>query len=133
MKATVPDLVNKFNLFVDNSGLIRIKSKMKSAGSTYRILLSSKSLLTKLIVRDAHDRTSHGGVYSVLKELKSRYWILRYYSTVKKVLKECITCARFNNRAVKLNQNEYRDFRMYPSDKPFSSVFIDYMLSLIHI
>ena len=127
MSATVPDLVTKFNLFIDSSGIIRVKSKMKSIGSSYPMLLPSKSPLTELIVRDAHDRSKHGGVYSVLKELRSKYWILSYYSTVKRVLKRCITCARYNNRAIKLNQNEYRDFRVYPSDKPFSSVFVDYM------
>ncbi|XP_068203538.1 uncharacterized protein [Palaemon carinicauda] len=47
-------------------------------------------------------------------------------STIKRILKECVVCRRYNQRPVKLNQSAYREFRLSPSDKPFGNVYVDY-------
>ena len=63
----------------------------------------------------------------MLKELRKKFWIPHYYSTVRKVLRECVICRRFNERPIKLNQNSYREFRVEPPEIPFRYVFLDYM------
>lgn len=126
-KIQIPDLVMKLNLFQSTDGLIRVKSKLNLDDDNYPILLPGKSILTNLIIYDTHIKIKHGGIYSVLKELRLKYWILHYYSSVKKVIKECVRCGRYNSRPVKLNQNAYRAFRESPPTKPFSSIFLDYM------
>ena len=57
---------------------------------------------------------SHAGSYSLLSGLREKFWIPQFFSKVKKLLKGCVGCRRFNARTVKLNQNSYRDFRMNP-------------------
>ena len=46
---------------------------------------------------------------------------------MKKVLKTCVVCRRFNNLPIKLNTSSYREWRAQPPDKPYSYVFLDYL------
>ena len=74
---------------------------------------------------EIHKSYAHTGVYSVLTKLRKSYWIPSCFSFVKKCLRQCISCKRFNSRNVKLNQNSYRDFRLEPQEIPFRDIFID--------
>ena len=127
--ANIPPLISKFNLFIDSkSGLIRVKSKLNYIEEKqFPILLPKESMLTKLIIDSTHRNLSHSGIYSVIKELKNKFWIVNHFSLIRNVLRNCITCSRFHKRTLKVNQNEYRDFRITPNTKPFSNVFLDYI------
>ena len=80
-----PHLVESFNLYLDAGGFLRIRSKFREK-KYHSILLPKLSPLTRLIVRDAHERIGHGGIYSTLRELKKEYHIPCFFSIVKKVL-----------------------------------------------
>ena len=121
----IPNLVMQLNLYLDDNFIIRVKSKFESG--SHPILLPCDSLLTKLIVDSVHIQYSHAGIYTVLRELRKEFWILRGFSTVRKLLKQCITCRKINQPPIKLNQNSYRSFRCDPPKIPFSYVFIDYI------
>ena len=127
----VPSLVFQLNLFLDEQGLIRVKSKFHkwSYGSNdnFPILLPRDSHLTKLIIWDAHIKLFHTGCYAVLAELRKHYYIPKQFSVIKKILKECVHCRRLNCRTVKTNQNCYREFRVDPPNIPFANIFIDYL------
>ena len=45
---------------------------------------------------------------------------------VKKVIKQCLVCARLNNRSVKLNQGQYKDFRVNPDSVPYRNISVDH-------
>ena len=122
----IPDIVSQMNLFVDQDGIFRVKSKFKNQ-KIYPILLSRDSHLTKLIIIDIHHKLAHSGCYAVLSELRRHYFIPKNFSIVKKVIRECVHCKRFNARPINLNQNYYREFREDPPTVPFSNIFIDYM------
>ena len=122
----LPSLITQLNLFLDSNGILRVKAKFDSP-SLMPILLPKESKLTDLIIRFNHESLGHVGVYQVLKELRKSYWITHYFSAVRKVLKRCIVCKKFNESPIKLNQNAYRDFRVSPNKQPFSSVFLDYI------
>ena len=124
-KRDIPDLVMRLNIYLDSNDVLRIRSKMPDNLLYNPILLPKDSTLTVNIVREYHAKLTHGGIYPVLRELRKRYWVSNYFSTVKKVLKNCIVCRTLNEPAIKLNQNEYRDFRLNPNQKPFSDIYID--------
>ena len=90
-------------------------------------MLSKESELTNKLILSTHKKLSHAGCYSVLSELRKKFWIPHYYSVVKKSLRSCTHCRRFNNRVVKINQAPYRDFRINPSSVPYRNVFVDHM------
>ena len=121
----VPNLMSQLNLFLDENNLIRVQAKFTKSSSC-PILLPRKSDLTKLIISSTHHGMQHAGIYSVLAELRREFHITRAFSTVRAVLRACVTCKRYNSRPIKLNQNLYKEFRVSPEEKPFSSIFIDY-------
>ncbi|XP_068200128.1 uncharacterized protein [Palaemon carinicauda] len=122
----IPGIVSQLNVFVDNDGILRVKSKFKNA-KKFPILLSRDSHLTKLIILYIHHKLAHSGCYAVLAELRRHYFIPRNFSSVKKILRQCVHCKRFNARPVNLNQNCYREFREDPPAVPFGNIFVDYI------
>ena len=127
----IPSLVSRLNIFIDKDGLLKVKSKFgrnySNSNYTFPILLSKDSTLTKLIIKDTHLQLAHCGCYSVLADLRKKFWIQHPFTSVKRVLKECLLCRRFNARTVKLTQNSYRNFRTNPPCEPYRSIFIDYI------
>ncbi|XP_068224998.1 uncharacterized protein [Palaemon carinicauda] len=126
----IPNIIAQLNVYMDDHGLLRIRSKMpkwrKDTFVNFPILLHKHSKLTRLVIKDFHDKFSHAGVYSLLSEMRKKFWIPHYFSVVKKVIKECVICKRFKERTVKVNQSAYRDFRIDPPSIPFRYIFIDH-------
>ncbi len=127
----IPPLVAQMNLVLDkNDGLIRVKNKLgkliDNGIDKFPILLSKNSLFMKLIVLDFHLSFSHAGTYYILNQLRRRFFILKAYSSVKKIINSCIHCRRFNNRGIKVNANDYPSFMVNTGQKLFETVFIDY-------
>lgn len=128
----MPNIVGQLNIFQDKSGLLRVKNKGVcwkdcDGNPQFPILLSKDSLTTEKIITKFHNKMMHSGTYSLLSELRKQFWIPHCFSTVKKILRKCVHCRRFNERTIKLNQNVYREFRLSPSNVPFRYVFLDYL------
>ena len=123
---SIPCLISRFNLFEDENQVIRIKSKFNDR-KFMPIYIPEKSKLTEMLIRHTHEKIGHKGIYSVLNELRKEFWIPQYFSSVRRVIRKCVICKRFNNHPIKLNQNAYRPFRSKPDLKPFSTIFIDYI------
>lgn len=130
-RKSIPKLISQLNVFKDQYGILRVKSKMhkwhEQHKRSFPVLLSKNSYLAKIITIQIHKNISHSGLYSTLKEVRKEYWIIHGFSVVKKHLKSCVQCRRFNNTTFKLNQSPYRDFRISPSNVPFRYVFIDHI------
>lgn len=127
---SMPNLVGQLNLFSDDEGILRVRSKFSSWNANsrkeYPILLPRTGILTEMIINSMHHRFSHAGIYSILGELRKRYFIPRIFSTVKKVLKLCLVCKRQNARTIKTNQSDYREFREKPPHVPYRYIFLDH-------
>ena len=121
----IPNIVMQLNLYLDENGIIRVKSKFKF--KHHPILLPKDSHLTRIIIGEVHISKGHIGLFTVLRELRRQFWIPRGFSTVRSILKDCITCKKLNQRPIALNCNSYRDFRCDPPRIPFSYVFLDYI------
>lgn len=121
-----PNLILQMNLYLDENSLLRVKSKFNDL-TMHPILLSKDSYLTRLIVVGIHEKFSHVGLYSTLRELRKRFWVTKGFSVVRRILKKCVVCHKVNARPIKLNQSNYRDFRYSPSKVPFAYIFLDYI------
>ena len=129
---SVPDLINRYNVFPDEQGILRVRSKcfrkqILGHQEMNPILLSKTSLLTKAIIWDLHERTKHAGFYTLLAEVRKQFFIIHCYSTLKRVTRSCTKCKRFNAHPVNLNQNAYKLDRISPPNIPFRYVFIDHL------
>ena len=128
----IPNLVKQLNICKDRNGLLRVCSKFElfcKDGKTcyFPILLPKDSRITELIIRDLHVKLAHSGLYVLLNEMRKRFYIPRFFSVVKKVINNCITCRKINVRTVKVNQSSYRYFRVNPLNVPFIYSFLGYM------
>ena len=130
-KRDIPPLVSQLNLFLDKDGIVRVKSKFgrwqSDPNFAFPILLCHSNYLLKLVIKDLHIKFCHAGIYTVIRELKKKLYIFRAFSTVKKVVSQCITCKKIHSRNIKTNQNAYRDFRANPPNVPFQSIFLDHL------
>ena len=90
------------DLFQDDRGIWRCRGRIQNAGVPYStkhpILLLSSHHLTLLLVRKAHDRVLHNGVKETLTELRSKFWIVKGRSYIRKVLRQCRVCRRHEGK-----------------------------------
>uniref|UniRef100_A0A1X7TD41 DUF5641 domain-containing protein n=1 Tax=Amphimedon queenslandica TaxID=400682 RepID=A0A1X7TD41_AMPQE len=95
----------QLGLFSDQNGLWRCRGRIQNANARYEIkhpiLLPAGNYFTLLVIREAHEIVFHSGVKQTLTELRSKYWIVRGRSVVKKMIYRCVTCRRFEARPYK--------------------------------
>ena len=125
-----PSIMTQLNVFKDKNEILRVKCKLSHVGKhmiDFPILLAKNSRITTLLIEDFHRTLRHAGKYSVLSEFRKKFYVPSSFSTVRKILQNCVYCRKFNNRTIKINQNSYRKFRTDPSVIPFRNIFIDYL------
>lgn len=97
-----PTWQQQFGLFSDDEGVWRCGGRLTRAelpfSTRHPVLLDQRHHLTTLIVRNAHCRVKHNGVKETLTELRSGYWIIRGRSFVRKVLRQCVLCRRYEGK-----------------------------------
>ena len=86
----------QFNLFLDDEGIWRCGGRLSNAEVPYNvrhpILLPRDDHFTLLIVRRAHERVLHNGVKDTLNEVRSKFWIIKCRSLLKKLIHRCVVC-----------------------------------------
>ena len=91
------DLVRQLKL-ENRDGILKCIGRLENSDldleSQEPIILPRNHRMTKLIIKECHRRTKHGGVRTTLGELRSRFWVPKGRQVVKKVLRECVTCKR---------------------------------------
>ena len=127
----LPALVSQLNLFRDKLGIIRTNCKLKKLKAEFNqrcpVLLSRSCSLARAVVCDAHCQLLHGGIYKVLDLVRKEFWIPQCYTLVRKVLYKCVICKRLHGRAVKVNANDFKDYRVNPESVPFRQLILDYI------
>ncbi|UYV72012.1 hypothetical protein LAZ67_9001549, partial [Cordylochernes scorpioides] len=116
--------------FLDNQGILRVGGRLKWAPSmTYEqklsALLPSSGKVAQMIVQAVHMRTLHGSVHLMLSTLRQKYWMLRAKDQVKRCIRECVTCCRYNRFTQGQLMSDLPKERLTPG-KPFSISGVDY-------
>lgn len=129
-KSTPPIRVPQLGLFLDDDGIIRCKGWIANASlsSSARtpILLPAKHAFTNLTIRNIHDLVKHSGIRDTLTNLRERFWILRGRETVKKVIRHCVVCRRFDAAPCKPPPFADLPTNRVSDDPPFTNVGIDF-------
>ena len=87
-------LIKSLNLFTDNQGVIRSRSRLldiEKFGFDQRhpVFLPSSNYFTKLLILYTHDRVCHASVESTLTELRLKYWIRKGRQIVQEIINPC--------------------------------------------
>ncbi len=61
-------------------------------------MLTSGHHFTTLLVRRAHERVIHNGVKETLTDIRSKFWIVKGRSFVRRILHQCVVCRRHVGR-----------------------------------
>jgi len=84
----------------------RCGGKLKKAHISYArkhpILLAKHHHFTALIIRHAHERTSHSGVKDTLTDIRSQYWIVKGRQFIRKLIHQCVTCLKLKGPLYKV-------------------------------
>lgn len=115
--------------FIDEAGIMRVSGRLLFAKMTFDekhpIILPYHSHLSKLIAKDAHERTFHSFTQSMLQFVRQRFWITRARTLIEKTAKECVLCFRFKKVLAKQKIAQLPTCRVQPT-KPFAYTNVDF-------
>jgi hypothetical protein len=124
---------NKNNLlaltpFLDKNGIMRVGGRVKNSTLPYdqkHPILLKKGHFLKLIIRDAHLRTLHGGIELTKALIRQNYWIVKLTGQVTKELNNCIICKKYKAKISQQIMGNLPEVRIRPS-RPFTHTGVDY-------
>ena len=113
---------------MDKENVIRVGGRLEYAvlpqETKHPAILDPDDHLSKLIIRDVHEKSLHCGVSQTLAEVRHRFWILKGGQNVKKMVRKCVTCQKVNRRLTEQKMAALPEFRCNESP-PFVHVGID--------
>lgn len=121
--------LNRLRPFVDDNGLLRVGGRLNNANLTYDeqhpIILTGKTAVTVLIIRDAHERVFHGGPQNTIAQLHQRYWFVNGRRLVRNIIHKCVTCTKAKPRKQEQLMGDLPSARVQPH-RPFLHTGVDY-------
>ncbi|XP_050296340.1 uncharacterized protein LOC126736152 [Anthonomus grandis grandis] len=117
------------NAFLDKDGILRVGGRLRLSGFEYDkkfpALLSSKHILSRLIVRHEHKILLHAGPQMVLSSIRERYWPIGGRNLVKKIIYECVVCARVKPLSLGIQMGNLPKSRL-TIQPPFNITGVDF-------
>ncbi|XP_043214441.1 uncharacterized protein LOC122377914 [Amphibalanus amphitrite] len=120
---------SRLSPFVED-GLIRMRGRLMNSAldwaAKHPLILPDKDKVTDLIIADRHERAGHEGRQYVLSELRTRYWVLKGNSAVRRCLHRCVKCRRRQRPVEGQKMADLPQDRVEEATHPFSSTGVDY-------
>ncbi|GFW16581.1 integrase catalytic domain-containing protein [Trichonephila clavipes] len=91
------------NIFLDEDEILRVGGRLTkqptlSFDQKFPIIIPKHHPITTLVIRQFHLRGFHSGTQMTLSLIRQHYWIPDGRSTVRREIKRCIECCRFNSK-----------------------------------
>ena len=87
----------QLNLQINSEGILECQGRIEGR---YPVYLSDDCLFTEKFVQRSHRRTLHGGVALTTADIWERHWVPRLRQIMKKIIKSCWRCKRFQAIAI---------------------------------
>ena len=121
--------LRNFLPFIDADGILRIGGRLQNAFLTesekHPAIIPNESHLAELLVRDAHERTLHGGPQLVSSYLQRAYWVVKGRNRIRRLTNQCVRCTRFKGHRQSQQMDPLPAARVIPA-RPFTSTGLDY-------
>lgn len=116
---------------LDEDGLMRSDSRLKYIEFVpfdvrYPVILPRKDWVTRLIVKDFHEKCKHGGTNQTLAALSTRYWVVAAREEIREAENDCRMCRRRKARAGQQIMGPIPELRIGQSMRAFSQTAVDY-------
>ena len=115
---------------VSENGILICKGRLEHSEldieAKYPIILPRNNKITEMIVMECHERVHHCKVKGTLAEIRSRFWITKGRQYVKKVIRNCFICKKWEGKPYSAPAaSALPDFRVTKAP-PFSKVGVDF-------
>ncbi|XP_060800865.1 uncharacterized protein LOC132901873 [Amyelois transitella] len=121
--------IRTLNPYLDDNNILRVGGRLRHTNlpndKKHPIILGNKNILTKFIVADAHKKTLHGGVELMLAYIRSKYWIIRVKSVVRKHIHKCLLCMKLRAKTKAQIMGDLPEQRVTPT-RPFLHSGVDF-------
>jgi hypothetical protein len=104
----------------------RLENSNVDEQQKHPILLPSKHHFTKLIIQKTHTDNLHTGPTTTLAHVRLKYWPIAGITTVKRILKTCIVCFRYNAKESTQLMAPLPEQRVNIPLRPFYNISVDY-------
>lgn len=115
--------------FIDELGIIRVGGRLQGAAisrdAKHPILLPGNHPFTYLVIQYEHQRQLHARAQTTLAAIRNKYWPLSARNSIKKYIRECITCRKADPHASEAIMSDLPAYRV-TSSKPFERSGVDY-------
>ena len=116
---------------LDEEGILRCDRRLKYTDclpweTRHPIILPRSRWITKLIIKDSHEKNQHGGTNQVLGHLSSRYWIVSAREAIREWMKECMMCRRRKATPAKQVMAPLPELRTRKSLRAFSQTLVEF-------
>ena len=115
--------------FIDDVGVLRVGGRLKHAdispSAKHPAVLPKYHHVTKLIIREEHERCGHLGREHVLAELRQQYWILNGRAAIQRIINSCFTCKVKKAKKVEPFMADLPEGRLAIGKAPFSNCGVD--------
>lgn len=116
------------NPFLDGNGILRVGGRIDKANIDYSmrhpIIIPNKSRISYFLLRHAHLKTLHGGAQTMMRFIRSAFWIPRIREEIRQYINKCVTCTRYAQKEVQQIMAELPMIRITPA-KPFQFTGVD--------
>lgn len=117
---------------LDTDGIMRSDSRLKNAkflsyDVRYPVILPRKSWVTKLIVKEFHEKGHHAtGTNQTLSALSARFWIVSAREVIREWEKECSECRRRKAKACEQIMAPLPISRLEKTYRAFTKTAVDF-------
>merc|ERR1712055_724641 len=123
-------MIRDLGLFMDPQGLIRCRGRLDYARvgkhTNQPYLISGESHVTKMWIRYLHEGWHHAGVNETLVASRQCAWIPKGRQIVKRILRGCVTCNRFQRPLLTQPGPPPLPLERVNYSRPFQDVGVDY-------
>ncbi|XP_043246453.1 uncharacterized protein LOC122393996 [Amphibalanus amphitrite] len=112
------------------SGLLVVGGRLSrsdcvSESEKHPVILPRDSHVTRLVIREAHQRVGHGGRDHTFWDLRRKFWVIGAGTEVRRLIRSCVVCRRVNARPQHQLMAELPRERVSADAPAFSSVMLD--------
>ena len=122
--------LHQFELQLNSDKLICCKRRLGNADvpelSKNPILLPARHRFTELLIRERHESIHHQGVRDTLNLIREQYWILKGRETVKRIIRRCVVCKRFEGKPFPTPPVPDLPSNRVDDSPPFSNTGVDF-------
>ncbi|XP_062714536.1 uncharacterized protein LOC134291166 [Aedes albopictus] len=120
--------LNNLKPFLDED-LLRVGGRLGQSqlpfGVKHQLILPSNNPIVHGLINDVHRENHHAGNSMVQYLLRQHFWLINARSTIRKVLRTCVTCFRTNPTTIDQQMGDLPSYRINPAPV-FERVGLDF-------